>query len=126
MQIPDNLLRLKGRRKKRRTLCDSRTLPFLNVDARRHVLCIPFEASGNALKNYWEIHMPSFDPELIQVMRSALDEVMTKVPAEYSTIEVKARLAEFILKAAAHGQINYDGLVAAATDQINAIVGLLT
>ncbi|MFO1098328.1 MAG: hypothetical protein U1E81_08660 [Xanthobacteraceae bacterium] len=70
--------------------------------------------------------MPSFDPELIQVMRSALDEVMTKVPAEYSTIEVKARLAEFILKAAAHGQINYDGLVAAATDQINAIVGLLT
>lgn len=70
--------------------------------------------------------MPYFDPELIQVMRSALDEVMTRVPAEYSTIEVKARLAEFILKAAAHGQTNYDGLVVAATDQINAIVGLLT
>ncbi|MGA7451011.1 MAG: hypothetical protein WBW73_06955 [Rhodoplanes sp.] len=70
--------------------------------------------------------MPSFDPELIQVMRSALDEVMIKVPAEYSTIEVKARLAEFILKAAARGQISYDGLVAAATDQINAIVGLFT
>lgn len=70
--------------------------------------------------------MPSFDPELIQVMRSALDEVMTRVPAEYSTIEVKARLAELILKAAARGQLSYDGLVAAATDQINAIVGLLT
>ena len=68
--------------------------------------------------------MPSFDPELIQVMRGALDEVMTKVPAEYSTIEVKTRLAEF--KAAAHGQINYDGLVAAAADQINANVGLFT
>ena len=54
--------------------------------------------------------MPSFDPELIQVMRSALDEGMTKVPAEYSTIEVKTRLAEFILKAAAHGQINLTGL----------------
>ena len=53
-------------------------------------------------------------------------DIMIKVPAEYSTIEVKARLAEFILKAAARGQISYDGLVAAATDQINAIVGLFT
>jgi len=56
--------------------------------------------------------MPQFDPGLIQVMRTALEEVMTKVPSEHSTTEVKAYLAEFILKAAARGQTSYDGLVA--------------
>ena len=70
--------------------------------------------------------MPHCDPELIQVMRNALDEVMTRVPTGYSTVEVKARLAEFILQAAAHGQTNYDALVSAATDQINTILALLT
>lgn len=56
--------------------------------------------------------MPQFDPGLIQVMRTALEDVMTRVPSERSTTEVKAYLAEFILKAAARGQTNYDGLVA--------------
>jgi hypothetical protein len=79
------------------------------------------------LSNYvGRFGMPHYDPELIQVMRNALDHVMTRVPLEYSTVEVKARLAEYILKAAAHGQTNYEGLVAAATDQISAIVALLT
>lgn len=38
--------------------------------------------------------MPQFDPELIQVIKSALEEVMTRVPSEYSTVEVKAFLAD--------------------------------
>jgi hypothetical protein len=62
-----------------------------------------------------------FDPQLVQVMRSALEEVMTKVPSEYSTSSTKAYLAECILRTAAQGQTSYDQLVAAATDQIDQI-----
>ena len=48
--------------------------------------------------------MPMFDPQLIQIMRSALEEVMRRVPLEYATPATKAYLAECILKAAAQGQ----------------------
>ena len=58
--------------------------------------------------------MPSFSPALIQIMRAALDEVMTKIPLERATPGIKAALAEFILKTAAAGQTSYDGLVSAA------------
>jgi len=70
--------------------------------------------------------MPQFDPQLIDVMRSALEEVMTRVPMEHATQATKTYLAEVILKAAAQGQTSYDGLVAAAADQIQAILSLLT
>jgi hypothetical protein len=59
--------------------------------------------------------MPSYSPELIQTMRAALDEVMTKIPVEQATPGIKAALAECILKAAADGQTKYDGLIAAAS-----------
>jgi hypothetical protein len=48
--------------------------------------------------------MARFDPELVRLMREALEESMTKVPLEYSTPAIKAYLAECILKAAAQGQ----------------------
>jgi hypothetical protein len=48
--------------------------------------------------------MPSYSPELIQTMRAALDEAMTKIPAEQATPGIKAHLAELILKAAADGR----------------------
>jgi hypothetical protein len=51
--------------------------------------------------------MPAFGPELIQLMRGVLEEVMTKVPVEASTPAVKAHLAECILKAAAQGHTSY-------------------
>jgi hypothetical protein len=70
--------------------------------------------------------MPNYSPELIQTMRAALDEVITKIPLEQATPGVKAALAECILKAAAKGQTNYDGLVAAASEQIQAILSMLT
>ena len=70
--------------------------------------------------------MPSFDPELIQVMRAALDDVMTRIPVDQATPEVKVRVAEFILKAAAQGQTSYDGLLAAASEQIQTILSMLT
>ena len=68
--------------------------------------------------------MPQFDPELIQVMKRALEDVMTRVPFEYSTPAAKAYLAECILKAAAQGHTNYEAFVAAASDQIQMIVSL--
>jgi hypothetical protein len=44
-------------------------------------------------------------------MRAALDEVMTKLPADQVTPEIKACMAESILKAAAEGQTTYGGLL---------------
>ncbi|MGB6283701.1 MAG: hypothetical protein WBG18_04675 [Xanthobacteraceae bacterium] len=70
--------------------------------------------------------MPQFDPKLIQVMRSVLDDVMTSVPLEISGTTAKAYLAEAILKAAAQGHTSYNELMAAATDQIQIILSILT
>jgi hypothetical protein len=70
--------------------------------------------------------MPKFDPQLIKVMRSALEEAMTRVPSEYATSATKVFLAECILKAAAQGHISYNELVAAAADQIQVAISLFT
>jgi hypothetical protein len=70
--------------------------------------------------------MPYFDPRLIGLMRNALEDVMTKVPVEYSTPATKAYLAECILKAAAQGHTSYNELVAAASDQIQVILSMFT
>ena len=63
--------------------------------------------------------MSHYSPELIQTMRAALDEVMTKIPFEQATPGVKTHMAEFILKAAAHGHMNYEDLLNAASAQIH-------
>lgn len=68
--------------------------------------------------------MPQFAPQLIQDMRNALDDVMTRVPTEYATMAVKVYLAECILKAAAQGHTSYNELVVAASDQIQAAISL--
>jgi len=60
--------------------------------------------------------MPSYSPELIQTMRTVLDEVMTKIPLDQVTPGIKAHMAELILKAAAEGQTTYDGLLATTSD----------
>jgi hypothetical protein len=51
---------------------------------------------------------------------------MTKIPLEQATPGIKASLAECILKTAAAGQTSYDGLVAAASEQIQSILSMLT
>src|SRR5260370_6631571 len=61
--------------------------------------------------------MPSYSPELIQTMRAALDEAMTKVPVDQATPGIKAHMAELILKAAADGQTSYVSLLAAASNK---------
>ena len=69
--------------------------------------------------------MPSYSPELIETMRAALNEVMTKIPVDQATPGIKACMAEFILKAAAGGQTTYDGLLAAASEQIQTVLSQL-
>jgi hypothetical protein len=63
-------------------------------------------------------HVTKFNPALVEVIRNALEEIMTGVPLEHSTPATKAYLAECILRAAASGQVNYEELVAAAADQL--------
>jgi hypothetical protein len=70
--------------------------------------------------------MPSYSPEVIHCMRAALNEVMTKIPVDQATQEVKAYMAEIILKAAAEGQTNYEVLLAAASQQMWAVLSQLT
>jgi hypothetical protein len=64
------------------------------------------------------------DPQLASIMRNALEEVMTKVPPEYSTSSTKAYLAECILKAAGQGHTTFEELVTAAADQIQNALSL--
>ncbi len=70
--------------------------------------------------------MTAFNPELVRLMRTVLEDVMTRVPMDQATPGIKAHLAEIILKAAAQGETSYDGLVAAASNQIQAIVSMLS
>jgi len=70
--------------------------------------------------------MNKFNPALIEVMRNALEEVMTSVPLEHSTPAIKAYLAECILRAAAEGQTNYEELIAAANDQLQMALSMFT
>lgn len=70
--------------------------------------------------------MPQFTPKLILDMKNALEEVMTRVPAKYSTVAVKVFLAECILKAAAQGHTSYSELIGAANDHIQVAISLFT
>ncbi|MBO4224578.1 MULTISPECIES: hypothetical protein [Bradyrhizobium] len=67
-----------------------------------------------------------YSPELIETMRAALEAVMAKIPADQSVFGVKAAVAERILRAAAHGQTSFDGLVASASDQVQTIIATLS
>jgi hypothetical protein len=66
-----------------------------------------------------------YSSELVHTMRQALETVMANVPAHQSVFGLKAAVAECILKAAAHGQTSYDGLVTSASDQVQTIISML-
>ena len=68
--------------------------------------------------------MRSYSPEFVQIMRAALDDVMTQIPVERATPSIKAHMAEIILKAAAAGESTYDGLLAAASQRIHLILSV--
>jgi hypothetical protein len=69
--------------------------------------------------------MRSYSPEFVQVMRAALDQVMTQIPLERATPSITAHMAEIILKAAAAGESTHDGLIAAASQQIDVVLSVL-
>ena len=73
-----------------------------------------------------KIIMAYYSPQILHTMRAALDAVMTQVPMSHATPGFKAHLAEVILQAAAQGVTSYEGLVAAASDQIQTIISMLT
>jgi hypothetical protein len=66
--------------------------------------------------------MPNFSPELVATMRNVLEDVMARIPFDQATPAAKARMAEFILKAAADGHTSYDSLIAAAQAAIQSIL----
>jgi hypothetical protein len=70
--------------------------------------------------------MPAYAPEAIEMMRAALEAVMTRIPADQATPAIKARMAQIILQTAADGHVSYDGLLTAASDQIQTIIALVT
>jgi hypothetical protein len=70
--------------------------------------------------------MATFNPELVGLMRVVLEEVMARVPVEQATPGIKAHVAEIILKAAAQGVTSYDGLIAAASSQIQTIISMVS
>jgi hypothetical protein len=65
--------------------------------------------------------MAHYSWELAQTIRAALEEVMTRIPADRVTSEMKGKAAVVILQAAAKGQTSYQGLISAALDQIDTI-----
>jgi len=69
--------------------------------------------------------MVKFDVERVQVMRAALEDVMARVPAEYSTCTTKVLLAECILKVTANGETDYSVLVSTAVSYIPEVVRLV-
>jgi NAD(P)H-hydrate repair Nnr-like enzyme with NAD(P)H-hydrate epimerase domain len=70
--------------------------------------------------------MMQFDPELVRLMRAALEEVMQRVPVEYSNQATKAYLAECILRTAGQGRTSFDALVTAAADHMPTIPNLFS
>ena len=94
---------------------------------RQSQLCV--SQSGRPNGNDWPVtgggKMPVYSPELIATMKAVLNQAVTTLPADQATPSVKAFVAEVILKAAATGETNYDGLLAAAMQHIPSIVSQL-
>jgi hypothetical protein len=72
-----------------------------------------------------ELAMPAFSSELVKVMRSALEEVMRKVPQEHASSAIKAHLAGAILIAAAQGHATQKVFMHLAENELPAILSLL-
>jgi hypothetical protein len=72
------------------------------------------------------VFMSAYSPELVAIMRAALEELMTRVPLEHATDSTKAYLAEFILKVAAEGETRYDCLIDAAVSGSPAIFSMFS
>jgi hypothetical protein len=71
--------------------------------------------------------MAAFSPELILIMRAALEEAVQRVSADHIIPPgLKSYLAECILRAAAQGQTNYESLINTACDQVQTFLSMFT
>jgi hypothetical protein len=70
--------------------------------------------------------MSAYSPELIAIMRTVLEDLMTRVPLELATNSTKAYLAEFILKSVAEGETRYDRLIDAAVNSLPTIFSMFS
>lgn len=66
------------------------------------------------------------NPEPIQIMRATLEAVMAKTPADQLVRGIKAEMADVISKSAAHGLTSFDRLATSGSDQIQAVISMLT
>jgi hypothetical protein len=55
-------------------------------------------------------------------MRAVFEEVTSAIPFDQATPAIKAHIAEVILNATAVGETSYDGLLAAASTKLEAIL----
>jgi len=62
------------------------------------------------------------ESQLLKVMRTAFDQVVTGAPLEYSTLEMKAYLFQCILEAAAQGETRLEGFMASTAEQMQEII----
>ena len=69
--------------------------------------------------------MTSYSPELVETMRAALDEAITRIPIEQATPEIKVSMAVVILQAAAAGRTDFQELLSIACEQTPASVSRL-
>ena len=112
------------------TLLMGAARPHFSVSVRLRGMADLIRKTATSVSKRWnsvqqELTMPQFDPELIQLMRTVLEDAMTRVPLEISGTTTKAYLAEVILKAAAQGHTSYSDLITAATDQIHTLTSML-
>jgi hypothetical protein len=70
--------------------------------------------------------MPAYSPQLIRTMRAVLEEAASKLPVDRATPEVKAHMAEFILKVAAGGETSHRGLLDAASKHLGRFGSMAT
>lgn len=58
----------------------------------------------------------SFSPELVSVMKTALEEAVMRIPTAHRTSATKAKMAERIVRTASEGTVQADRLILAAVD----------
>ena len=60
---------------------------------------------------------PKFSPELVMLMRSALNTAVDRIDQSHRTPATKAKMAQRIIRTASEGVTDLDALMSAAVDE---------
>jgi hypothetical protein len=66
------------------------------------------------------------ESQLFKIMRAAFDQIVTRAPLEYSTLEMKAYLFQCILETAAERETRPEKLVASVTGQMQDVIEMMS